>query len=121
MRVILFQDRFAELVRMGVKCQTIRKTARCSPGDVLSLRRWTGKPYRSKQEILKTAVCESVEELFLGMNTLRVGDRTLCPFSQDCFAIDDGFQDMGEMREWFAKTHGLPFDGWLIKWRMGND
>jgi hypothetical protein len=60
MRVIMFQDRFAELVRGGDKCQTIRWSARCRPGDVLSLRRWTGKPYRSKQETLREAVCTAV-------------------------------------------------------------
>jgi hypothetical protein len=58
MIVYMFQDRFSELVRDGSKRQTIRKgLPRCKPGDTMSLRRWTGKPYRSKQEELRVAVC----------------------------------------------------------------
>ncbi len=30
----------------------------------------------------------------------------------------DGFSDMVEMAEWFKKTHGLPFYGLLIRWRL---
>jgi hypothetical protein len=50
----MFQDRFADKVRDGRKLHTIRKTARCKVGDTLSLRRWSGTPYRSKQELLRT-------------------------------------------------------------------
>ncbi len=108
MRVILFQDRFAELVRTGEKIQTIRKKARCKPGDDLSLRRWTGKPYRSKQETLRNAVCAGVE-------AVRV---TEGPTSKDkeLFAQADGFESLAEMQDWFRKTHGLPFEGEKIVW-----
>jgi hypothetical protein len=34
----------------------------------------------------------------------------------DRFAQDDGFADWQEMREWFTDTHGLPFQGVLIRW-----
>ena len=120
MRVIMFQDKFAPKVRDGSKCQTIRKAARCKAGDTLSLRRWTGKPYRSKQEILREVVCESAEPVLIlrppgeataavGLNVIRGGD-------MDAFARADGFADFGEMVKWFENTHGLPFNGWLIKW-----
>ena len=120
MRVIMFQDKFAPKVRDGSKCQTIRKAARCKAGDTLSLRRWTGKPYRSKQEILREVVCESAEPVLIlrllgearaavGLNVIRRGD-------MDAFARADGFADFGEMVKWFENTHGLPFNGWLIKW-----
>ena len=54
MRVITFKERFAEPVRSGAKRQTIRKSAGCEVGDILSLRRWTGRPRHSKQELLYT-------------------------------------------------------------------
>jgi hypothetical protein len=31
-------------------------------------------------------------------------------------ALDDGFDGAESMAEWFADTHGLPFDGFLIRW-----
>ena len=120
MRVIMFQDRFAPKVHDGSKCQTIRKEARCKVGDTLSLRRWTGKPYRSKQEILREAVCESAEPVLilrpLGEASAAVGLNVIRGADADAFARADGFADFGEMVKWFENTHGLPFNGWLIKW-----
>ena len=120
MRVIMFQDKFAPKVRDGSKCQTIRKAARCKAGDTLSLRRWTGKPYRSKQEILREVVCESAEPVLilrpLGEETAAVGFNVIRGADADAFARADGFADFGEMVKWFEDTHGLPFNGWLIKW-----
>lgn len=122
MRVIMFQDKFAPKVRDGSKCQTIRKAARCKAGDTLSLRRWTGKPYRSKQEILSDVVCESAEPVlilrpFLGDTAVAaVGSKVIREDEADAFASADGFASIAEMREWFSIAHGLPFNGWLIKW-----
>ena len=122
MRVIMFQDKFAHKVRDGSKCQTIRKAARCKAGDTLSLRRWTGKPYRSKQEIIREVVCESAEPAlilrpFAGATAVAaVGPEVIREDEADAFARADGFADFGEMVKWFEDTHGLPFNGWLIKW-----
>jgi hypothetical protein len=107
MRVFLFQDRFAELVRAGTKRQTIRARARCKPGDELSLRRWTGKPYRSKQEILRSGErCNAVLGVLIEEDTIPDND----------FAQADGFKDWGELLDWFRKTHGLPFEGECVRW-----
>ena len=113
MRVLLFQDRFAGKVRDGSKRQTIRKTARCKPGDALSLRRWKGKPYRSKQEVLRTTTCKSVESVAVFDFDVHVCCK---PFPAQHLAVMDGFRDWPEMRDWFARVHGLPLSGWLIKW-----
>lgn len=32
------------------------------------------------------------------------------------FARADGFNSFSDMADWFAKTHGLPFHGFLIEW-----
>jgi hypothetical protein len=121
MRVILFQPRFAELVRSGAKTQTIRKTARCAEWDKLSLRRWTGKPYRSKQEVIFDTVCVQVRRVAL-LNVVGCGF-TICldgyGLPQDRaeqFARSDGFACAEDMADWFTDTHGLPFEGDLIQW-----
>lgn len=106
MRVILFQDRFAELVRAGTKRQTIREKARCKPGSQLSLRRWTGKPYRSKQEHLREAMCLCVQGVFIDESTI----------PDDDFAKADGFKNWAELLGWFRETHGLPFKGEVVRW-----
>lgn len=119
MRVILFQTRFADLVRSGVKTQTIRKTARCKVGDVLSLRRWTGKPYRSKQEIIMSATCTGVTKVIIEEHDLIFPDQPNSATSyQDMhnFARLDGFRDFVELVGWLERTHGLPFNGEVIQW-----
>lgn len=108
MRVILFQDRFAELVRSRQKKQTIRKKARCRPGDELSLRRWTGKPYRSKQETLLNTRCAEVLCVIV--------DEGKTTPKGEAFAKADGFESLAEMQDWFHRTHGLPFHGEIIVW-----
>lgn len=122
MRVLLFQDRFAESVRAGEKRQTIRQTARCKPGDTLSLRRWTGKPRRSKQEILALATCLSVSRITLGHGIYHDG---VAINDVDCMLLEriavaeaDGFPCSRDMLNWFRQVHGLPFDGVLIRWTI---
>lgn len=117
MRVIMFKDQFAPLVRDGVKLQTIRKRANCVPGDVLSLRRWTGKPYRSKHEMLTEAVCIAVLKVSIDSCSIELpGELLTVNRLRDRFAQLDGFYGWADMRDWFKVTHGLPFDGELIQW-----
>jgi hypothetical protein len=117
MRVIMFQERFAEKVRGGEKLQTIRCSARCKAGDILSLRRWTGKPYRSKQEILRVAICTVVSPVEINQWGLDDKDEGVFIHCPETIAKRDGFSGWTEMREWFEATHGLPFNGYVIAWR----
>jgi hypothetical protein len=126
MRVIMFQDRFAGKVRDGSKPHTIRQTARCKPGDVLSLRRWTGKPYRSKQEVLRTETCIGVDAVRMEIAPGRgfavsVNGAGLTYRQIEHLAIQDGFDGIEDMAEWFIDTHGLPWDGFLIRWSNIED
>lgn len=120
MRVILFQSRFAPLVQSGQKTQTIRKKARCKPGDQLSLRQWSGRPYRSKQEELKDGVCTSVSTVSIGHgldeNGISINGEELNVHGQSLLAQLDGFMNAIEMMDWFRDVHGLPFEGEIIKW-----
>jgi len=112
MRVFLFQDRFAGGVKAGTKRQTIRAKARCKPGDELSLRRWTGKPYRSKQEILRAGeTCRAVEPVVIPRR-----EDDLSPGDAEAMAHADGFACWADMQAWFLHTHGLPFHGEIVKW-----
>lgn len=124
MRVILFQDRFVELIRNGAKPHTIRKSARCKPGDRLSLRRWTGKPYRSKQEIILEAVCVSIRPISMGHG---IDAKGISIDSEEChagrrqiLAKQDGFKNDREMLMWFAGMQGLPFQEVLTEWRADD-
>jgi hypothetical protein len=121
----LFQPRFAPLVEAGTKTTTIRKAPKRAirAGDVLDLRTWIGKPYRSKQRKLRMATCTSVKPIeidqFHGLVWLGEGfGQTLLTKRQaDRLARGDGFLDRADMAVWFERTHGLPFTGVLIEWR----
>jgi hypothetical protein len=111
----MFQPQFVELVKSGIKTQTIRKSARCKKGDLLSLRRWTGKAYRSKQEVILEAVCKWVLPVEI-TNSGIIVDGQQDVESDDELAKWDGFTDFADMRSWFERTHGLPFSGYVIEW-----
>ncbi len=119
MTILLFQPRFARLVEAGKKRQTIRGVRKrpIRVGDKVSLREWTGLPYRSKQRILG----ESQIKLLWPIEILEDGiiacrNIWFSRAAREGVARDDGFADFAEMIEWFRKTHGLPFTGILIKW-----
>lgn len=126
MTVLMFQDRFAELVRTGKKPHTIRPERKrpIHVGDHLSLRRWIGKPYRSKQQILMETVCVRVTRISLGIRDGRcgasdevlLGDEIIDTPERAKLSRADGFSCMSEMLDWFENTHGLPFHGVLIEW-----
>ena len=107
MPTLLFSRRFAPAVEAGTKRQTIRPPRKrpIRAGDQLSLREWTGAPYRSKQRTLGFGVCMSVEPVEIGLD-----------FADDEESRRDGFADAADMRQWFEATHGLPFHGLRISW-----
>lgn len=120
--VRMFKPQFAPLVESGAKCQTVRPTPKRMPkaGDKISLRMWTGKPYRSKQQVLRESVISAVEKISIcdtGRELLvSVGNQSLTPEELNAFAVADGFKNAIEMCRWFNDTHGLPFEGVVIKW-----
>ncbi len=123
MTVVTFQPRFHEPVRLGTKPHTIRAERKrpIKPGDKLSLRGWSGSPYRSPQFVLRETECVSVTpiqifpfeiHLFTATHWQPLG-RSVC----DDMAKADGFPGgFPEMLDWFENVHGLPFTGVLIRW-----
>lgn len=122
MRVIMFKEKFKSQIISGEKFLTIRKKAGCKRGDVLSLRCWSGRPYRSKHEIFATKICEFVEPITIDkgriiMNQYEHG--ILNNQEMEIMAVNDGFESFKEMEEFFNLTHGLPFSGEVISWSHG--
>ena len=135
MPALNFQARFAPLVESGAKTQTIRKRRKDGrdpkPGDRLVL--YTGMRTKACRK-LGDGIVTSADpitisrlrphsmpywEVYRGEEQGYWGaDR--CERPQDAdrrFARRDGFRSWSEMYAWFEATHGLPFEGLLIRWR----
>ncbi len=128
--VFMFQPRFASLVFEGKKQTTIRPPRRraVAVGDVLDLRAWMGRPYRSKQRKLREVRCESVEAIIIHQDGIEYAPGTLRAWfvgvhRQDIIHVmarADGFSSWPVMRDWFEAMHGLPFTGTLYSWKAAQ-
>jgi len=120
----MFQRRFAPLVESGEKRQTIRpfRKVPIRAGEELSLREWEGKPYRSKQRVLRTVLCREVGRVLIDETpdrfTFRLNGRLLTAEEWPQFARADGFDCATDMLDWFLTVHGFPFGGNLIRWEV---
>ena len=126
MVVLMFDKRFFEAVANGTKRQTIRP-ARKRPikvGDLLSLRRWEGAPYRTGHVILGEKVCSRVAHLWIGRTfKTPVVEIDGCLLREDewsRFVRDDGFASGTEFLDYFRATYGLPFKGVAIWWEYAS-
>jgi len=128
MRVFTFMPRFWGKVRAGEKRQTCRKRALCKPGDELSLRGWSGRPYMSPQiKLVEPVICTRVEFVAILLDLrcglfVSVNGRVLDPFALDEFAEADGFEDAGDMAAFFAERYprmvkrAEMFEGEVVYW-----
>ena len=89
-------------------------------GDSISLREWTGKPYRSKQRIIREATVTRTRRVeiwpmaeVIALDGQKLGyDETLN------FAQADGFVDHWDLFQWFTEEHGPDkFEGIVIYWQ----
>lgn len=116
----MFKERFVQPIRSGTKHLTIRETAAgVVAGDELSLRRWTGLPYRSKQEEIRQVRVHAVARVLLdvgqaGNLIVLFGHTMLSPRDVEKFAVGDGFASAAEMLEYWQPR--LPFGGQAIYW-----
>lgn len=112
----MFKPQFAPLVESGAKCQTVRPTPKRmpKPGDHISLRCWTGAPYRSKQRVLREATITRVARCTISDQGIVYLDGEHAPKG---FAKADGFPSHCAMVNWFAEQHGLPFVGVALYWQ----
>lgn len=119
-----FQPQFAEAVESGRKRQTIRRQARCMAGDKIQL--YTGQRTKSCRK-LGDAVCTRVRpvrieatQMFLDGERLLAGnaERDELGDRDNDFARKDGFDGFCELSDWFANRYGLPFEGFVVSWRL---
>jgi hypothetical protein len=123
------QWRFEMPILANVKRSTIRKAARCKPGDELSLRRWQDKAYRSKQCLIKTVPCRSVTPITIGISSqnklwvIRHIDgkpELMNPMNLQHLARVEGFDSIDDMQKWFVLNHklksGIGIEAEQIQW-----
>lgn len=111
-----FQTQFAEAVANGEKRQTIRalgKRRHAKVGDKLEL--YTGMRTRTCRK-LREAVCHDVCTILIDVDRIWTFQPQEVHTDLDRFARMDGFPNWSAMREFFTKTHGLPFEGVMIRW-----
>jgi hypothetical protein len=126
MPALNFQASFADNVEWGHKRQTVRAMrkdgrAHCKVGDKLKL--YTGM--RSKAcRLLRTVTVKHIDKVRIEATSMSINGCLLfatlhdrdSPQTDNEFAQADGFESFMDMSRWFEQTHGLPFDGVLIKW-----
>lgn len=118
MVAINFQPQFAAAVESGQKTQTVRKANRFKIGDNVTLyTRQRTKLCRKLGEGVITCV-DPIGLYTLYGGQIYVSGKLLSLRQSDLLAIEDGFSDTHEMFAWFKDQHGLPFEGWLIKWKL---
>jgi len=129
--VKMVSPQFCTAVETDAKRQTVRPLPKGRwpmAGDRISLRAWTGNPYRSKQRVLREGTITEVAVCNVSSCGvwLRPGDETAFWMGEKggsadhlyLFARNDGFADWEQMKAWFLATHKtLPFEGVVIQWR----
>ncbi len=117
MPALNFQARFAGLVESGAKRQTIRKRRKDGrdpkPSDTLHF--FTAMRTKACRR-LGRATCTSVDPVYVGVAGIKIGCDWIDVADEDVFARADGFASAAELIDWFSRTHGLPFEGLLIRW-----
>jgi len=88
-------------------------------GQKVSLRQWSGLPYRSPQLTLRETRLSLVQRFRANWETgqLWVDGVQLEGSAVDSFARADGFADMAAMTGWFLANHKeAQFDGFVMHW-----
>lgn len=111
-----FMPQFAPLIASGVKCQTIRQTARAKPGDLLQL--YTGQRTKACRKLLETdPACTLVDYVSIRPKYLTLGNAKKHAGGADAFAVRTGFEGYDDLVEWFRETYGSPyFQGYVHAW-----
>lgn len=125
MPLLNFKKQFVPSIENGTKRQTVRAKRKkpIKVGDTLYL--YTG--LRTKQtKRIANAICTELWEIRINNASI-----VLCQESEterfmelltgkqlDDMAILDGFKDWQDMKQFWVDTHGLPFTGNLIKFKI---
>lgn len=94
---------FRESILSGTKVHTLRESAgNRQDGDIVSLREWSGAPYRSKQ--VEFARCR-IQVRYIVIHYGLPGQLKL-----DAIAKLDGFADPVDFQHWFTKGKDEPIN-----------
>lgn len=133
--VLNFRPQFSEIVKNGTKTQTIRKSIPDWAFQAFCRGKLRTHLYRG----LRTKGCEKIGVgsvfdfstvcLFDRCVEIWGGAKFICDDEAlNKFALDDGFNDYGEMLDFFIKTHGASedsngpvFRGVLVKWILQSE
>lgn len=118
-----FTDEFVDAIRSGTKTQTIRAIGtrrHVKPGERMQL---FMNPYRKSMcKIIEDPICTLAIPVTISRNHVE-SVRDYPPIvtitdtlDKEALARADGFPDFAAMAQYFEATHGLPFEGVLIKW-----
>ena len=129
MTVLMFDRCFEGKIRDGTKCLTIRGPRKRSihGGDQLSLRCWSGKPYRSKQLSILETCCHHVCDIvlrddaiyFTGESVAKQETVYWASLSRKVVARANGFCSWKAMIDHHKKRGAsFPFSGTLIEWEV---
>ena len=111
-----FQKQFVPAVESGEKRQTIRARRKNRPQVGQTAYLYTGARTKACRK-LGEAEISFVAPVFILKDELAMGSATIRDKNELQFiAKQDGFESWEAMRDWFKKTHGLPFKGDLIRW-----
>ncbi len=121
----MFENRFVSLVKSGEKRHTIRRVRKgpqIDAGNILSLRHWNAKPYRSKQiEIGETACTKTSGFVLSESGGMSIDGVILDSCQAERLANVDGFDSVGEMVDWHRNAGQLGSELRLIEWRFPFD
>lgn len=116
-----FKEQFAEKVRDGSKCQTVRghRTRHARPGEAIQI--YTGMRTKQCEKLIADPTCEFTCKIYIDDSEIKLAEFSLDPNAKEKFAIADGFANYAEFLAFFKEVHGLPFEGVLIKWDCQTD
>lgn len=110
-----FKKNLVKPILSNEKFYTIRATRRSKEDDKLQL--YTGQ--RTKQcKLIGYATCSGTYVVFINEKSVSVENHRYSGVIElDTFARGDGFKCFEDMKDFFRKTHGLPFQGFITYWR----
>lgn len=126
MYVLNFKKQFVPAIEARAKKQTIRAIRKDNRQPKVEdlLRLYTGMRTKGCRRIADV-ICTDVLpiKIYNDRVTLNNGQWEFAtPSHLKNFAESDGFKSWEEMREFFKKNHGFPFNGILIRWKyFGED
>lgn len=102
-------------LRFGKRKQLIirnRDDRRLKPGAFIRLHR------RAQRRPLMRAQCDVVQDIHINDSnkTVILDNRLLDRAERHQLALNDGFNDFGELIRFYKNNGGLPLDGQLVRW-----